>query len=121
MPSIATLEAICRGFGISMAQFFAENEMVELTPQTRELFECWRSLTSEQKEGVLTIMRLLGKYLENRSGPLRPAVLKNGGLRRAAFSFPPGGGADGPRFRFRPGRRQTDRRNSAGTVSFHML
>ena len=60
VPSIATLEAICRGFGISMAQFFAENEMVELTPQTRELFECWRSLTSEQKEGLLTIMRLLG-------------------------------------------------------------
>ena len=59
MPSIATLEAICRGFGISMSQFFAENETVELTPQTRELFECWISLTSEQKEGVLTIMTLL--------------------------------------------------------------
>ena len=32
VPSIATLEAICAGFGITMSQFFAEGEMVELTP-----------------------------------------------------------------------------------------
>ena len=60
VPSIATLEAICRGFGISMAQFFSENEMVELTPQTKELFERWISHTPEQKKAVLDIMRLLG-------------------------------------------------------------
>ena len=30
-PSVATLESICAGFGITLAQFFAEGDMVELT------------------------------------------------------------------------------------------
>ena len=36
-PTIDTLEAICRGFGITLAQFFAEGDMVELTPEQKEL------------------------------------------------------------------------------------
>lgn len=55
-PSLATLEAICRSFGITMSQFFAEDNMMELTPQLRELFEGWAKLTSEQKQIVLTIV-----------------------------------------------------------------
>lgn len=39
VPSLATLEAICKGFGITMAQFFAEGEMVEINPELKELFE----------------------------------------------------------------------------------
>ena len=38
VPSLATLEAICKGFGITMAQFFAEGEMVEISPELKELF-----------------------------------------------------------------------------------
>ena len=49
MPSITTLEAICNGFGITLSQFFAENEMVELTPELKNLFDKWISLTPEQK------------------------------------------------------------------------
>lgn len=30
-PSIATLQDICKGFRISMAQFFADDEMIEAT------------------------------------------------------------------------------------------
>lgn len=30
VPSFPTLEAICKGFGITLAQFFAEGEMIEL-------------------------------------------------------------------------------------------
>lgn len=52
MPSIATLEAICNGFGITLSQFFAEGEMVELTPDLQQLFDKWVSLTPEQKEAV---------------------------------------------------------------------
>lgn len=33
VPSVTTLAAICSGFGITLAQFFAENEAVELTPR----------------------------------------------------------------------------------------
>lgn len=39
VPSIATLETICSGFGITMSQFFAEGDMIEITPELKELFE----------------------------------------------------------------------------------
>ena len=49
-PSVATLESICAGFGITLAQFFAEGDMVELTPEQREMFQAWSTLSKEQKE-----------------------------------------------------------------------
>ena len=52
MPSITTLEAICNGFGITLSQFFAESDMVELTPELKNLFDKWISLTPEQKDAV---------------------------------------------------------------------
>ena len=45
VPSIATLETICSGFGITMSQFFAEGDMIEITPELKELFENWVNLT----------------------------------------------------------------------------
>ena len=32
VPSVTTLESICGGFGMTMAQFFAEGELIEVTP-----------------------------------------------------------------------------------------
>lgn len=52
MPSIATLEAICSGFGITLSQFFADGDMVELTPELKELFLKWVNLTPEQKAAI---------------------------------------------------------------------
>ena len=57
VPSIATLEAICAGFGITLSQFFADGEMVELTPELKVVFECWKSMTPEQKDAMLTMMK----------------------------------------------------------------
>ena len=48
-PSIATLESICAGFGITLAQFFAEGNMVELTEEQKEMFAAWSSLSKDQK------------------------------------------------------------------------
>ena len=56
-PTIDTLEAICRGFGITLAQFFSEGEMVELTPELKELFDNWLTLTQEQKQATLTMIK----------------------------------------------------------------
>lgn len=61
MPSIATLEAICNGFKISLSQFFAEGEMVELTPELKELFENWVFLTSNQKEAIILTMKSMNE------------------------------------------------------------
>ncbi len=58
-PSLPTLEAICHGFGITMSQFFAEGEMVELSPELKELFEQWAHLTPGQKQLLLSMARNL--------------------------------------------------------------
>ena len=47
LPSVSTLEALCGAFGITVAQFFAQDEMVEE----------WKVLTDTQKAAVLQVMR----------------------------------------------------------------
>ena len=59
VPSLATLEAICKGFGITMAQFFAEGEMVEISPELKELFENWVNLTPEQKKAANQMLKAM--------------------------------------------------------------
>lgn len=59
VPTITTLERICDGFGITMSQFFAEGEMVELTPELKELFDNWVNLTIEQKEAANQMLRAM--------------------------------------------------------------
>ena len=58
-PSIATLEAICRGFGITLAQFFAQGDMVELTGEQREMFSAWSTLSKEQKDVLYQLIRVM--------------------------------------------------------------
>ncbi|HIR07270.1 MAG TPA: helix-turn-helix transcriptional regulator [Candidatus Pullichristensenella stercoripullorum] len=60
-PSIATLESICAGFGITLAQFFAEGEMVEMTEEQREMFSAWSTLTKEQKEALQRLILVMKK------------------------------------------------------------
>mgnify|MGYP004562085821 CR=1 FL=1 len=59
VPSIATLEAICSGFGITMSQFFAEGDMVELTDDLKQLFDCWVCLTPAQKSAALQMLKAM--------------------------------------------------------------
>ena len=59
MPTIPTLEAICRAFGITMSQFFADGDMVEMTPELKELFEDWVNLTVEQKQAVRSMLKAM--------------------------------------------------------------
>lgn len=58
VPLIATLDAICGGFGITLSQFFAE-EMVEMTPDLKELFNSWVVLTPEQKTAAVQMMKAM--------------------------------------------------------------
>ena len=59
VPSLITLEAICAGFGITLSPFFAENEMVELTPELKKLFDNWVNLTVGQKQAVLSMLQAM--------------------------------------------------------------
>lgn len=59
MPSLATLETICKAFGITVSQFFTENDMVEMTPELKEVFSCWVTLSPEQKNAALVMLRAM--------------------------------------------------------------
>lgn len=52
IPSIATLEAICHAFGISLSQFFADenNNFVQLNDEQYSFFKKWTTLTNDQKQ-----------------------------------------------------------------------
>lgn len=57
-PSISTLEDICRAFKITLSQFFAdEGDLVSLDKEQSEMLEKWSSLTSEQKNALLKLLK----------------------------------------------------------------
>ena len=58
-PSVATLESICAGFGITLSQFFAEGDMVELTAEQKEMFVAWSTLTKEQKDVINNLINIM--------------------------------------------------------------
>nr|WP_173829257.1 helix-turn-helix transcriptional regulator [Lachnoclostridium phocaeense] len=59
-PTLPTLEVICRAFGITLSQFFAEGgEAVEMTDEQRELFTKWSVLTEQQKKILLDFLNTL--------------------------------------------------------------
>lgn len=57
LPTITTLESICKAFGITLSQFFAEGEMMEMTPEVKELLSAWLPLDQDQKATVLQVAK----------------------------------------------------------------
>jgi transcriptional regulator with XRE-family HTH domain len=58
LPSIATLETICKGFGITLSQFFADgSEPVTLDEEQRAMLNMWGTLTPEQKTALLELLK----------------------------------------------------------------
>ncbi len=55
-PTVSTLEIICKAFGMTLGEFFAEGELVPLTGEQRGLLDKWALLTAEQKELVLNML-----------------------------------------------------------------
>lgn len=58
-PSVATLESICSGLGITLSQFFSEGDMVELSPEQKEMFTAWSSLSAEQKQVLQQLIAVM--------------------------------------------------------------
>ncbi len=58
VPTIPTLESICKGFGITLSQFFADGgEPVELNANQREMLMAWDALTDAQKATLLEFLK----------------------------------------------------------------
>ncbi|MBQ9145684.1 MAG: helix-turn-helix transcriptional regulator [Clostridia bacterium] len=56
-PKIDTLQLICNAFKISLAQFFIEDEQVELvSAEEKELLANFRKLSPEKKKAILELM-----------------------------------------------------------------
>ena len=47
-PTIPTLEALCKGFDMSLSQFFAEG---------KEMLDIWATLDKEQKAALLELLK----------------------------------------------------------------
>lgn len=57
IPNLFTLEAICNGFGITLSQFFADNELMEVTPELKELFENWVKVPEDKRALLLQMIK----------------------------------------------------------------
>ena len=58
VPTIKTLEKVCRGFGITLSQFLAEGDNgFFLTQAQKEMLEHWSVLNPKQRELVTELLK----------------------------------------------------------------
>ena len=58
VPSIPALEAICSAFGITLAQFFSDNNFTfQLNRDQLDLFTQWIYLTDNQKKLIYQLIK----------------------------------------------------------------
>lgn len=57
VPTIQTLDRICEALGISLAQFFAEDELPGLSEDQQEFVETWNGLNAADRDRLMQIVR----------------------------------------------------------------
>ena len=56
-PKIETLQCVCNAFGITLAQFFLEDEKIEiLSEREKELLEAFRRLPPDKQKALLAFL-----------------------------------------------------------------
>lgn len=60
-PNVASIEKICNGLGITLAQFFNDSESVLLTNEQKSVLELWGKLSPKQRSAVF---ELLNSFVE---------------------------------------------------------
>ena len=61
VPTVTTIEFICKGFGITMSQFFADGELIEVNGKTKDLLNCWSALSEEQRDAALVLLKKMNQ------------------------------------------------------------
>ena len=57
-PKIDTLSCICEAFGITLAQFFMEDEELEILSKTeKELISSFRKLTEDKQHALINLLK----------------------------------------------------------------
>ena len=60
MPPIDKLEIICQTFGITLAEFFNDTDvLVSMTEEEKNMLSQWNLLTPDQRAAVINIIGLL--------------------------------------------------------------
>ncbi len=56
-PKIDTLQSICNAFGITLSQFFLENEKIEVLSETEKiLLDNFRKLTPQKQKALIDLL-----------------------------------------------------------------
>ena len=57
-PTIQSLDKICSGFGMTLSQFFNENDdCVFLSDDQRDMLDFWSSLAPKQRKAILELLK----------------------------------------------------------------
>ena len=70
-PTIQTLDKVCKGFGITLSQFFAEgDDSIFLTQEQKETLDNWSALNQKQRQLVTELLKIyvcaqLGALISN--------------------------------------------------------
>ena len=60
IPTIQTLDKICKGFGITLSQFFAEgDDAISLTSEQKEIINNWSCLNEHQKQVISDLLKVM--------------------------------------------------------------
>ena len=60
IPTIQTLDKICKGFGITLSQFFAEgDDAISLTSEQKEILNNWSCLNEHQKQVISYLLKVI--------------------------------------------------------------
>ncbi|MDE7107856.1 MAG: helix-turn-helix domain-containing protein [Clostridiales bacterium] len=60
LPSLELLDAVCYAFGITVAEFMADDgDLVALTEEQQSLLQLWNTLTIEKKKSILNLMKTM--------------------------------------------------------------
>ena len=58
IPTIQTLNKVCKGLGITLSQFFAEgDDAISLTEAQREMLDNWSALSPQQQQVVRDLLK----------------------------------------------------------------
>ena len=61
LPSLITLEKICTALGVTLSQFFQEDNLENLTEKQKEVLGIWNNLSTNEQEKVMSMLRGLRK------------------------------------------------------------
>lgn len=66
MPTLSTIEKICNAFGVTISQFFADNDdLPDLSEEQKELLCLWSGLKLEEQAIVKTFMESIKSKRED--------------------------------------------------------